>query len=465
MTKSRPKRPTGRAQHQKSLGERQGSHAERQRSQAERAAHRGGTAEPAAVRWGWWLAAAALVLPPFVILPGALDAVRLPQRLVAEWLALASLIPLAAVTTTPRWQESLRRAAPRAVLPLVGLAILGLAWTAHPTIVVDALVDLAIGAAALVVWSLAMPAERLRRLLDALLVPAAALALLAVLQLHHLWQPVAFGEAISDERTGVSALAGNPGDLAAWLVLPCLVAQASLPGARATRRILLLAVAALCLYALVGTRTLTAVVAVGAGSVVLWTARLGRRRLLPLGAAVVVAALGLAVLVPPLRQRVTHAWQLAIEKGDANALLSGRLDGWRVALRLLREHPLGGVGFGAYRAEFTGAKLQLLAQGVPFYAGHLNPNFASAHDEYLEVAAELGWPGVAALGWGLAVTFLAARAVASRVRSQRGLVWGGLVALALLALAYFPFRLAPVALSWVAWLAWLFAASETEATT
>jgi O-antigen ligase len=453
----------------KSRSKRQKGHTSSPRSKAMRDAAvdraTAGEADPPAIRWGWWLAAAALVLPPLVVLPGALDAVRLPQRLVAEWLALASLIPLAVVAAPSRWRESLRWAAPRAVLPLVALAALGLAWTAHPEIVGDALVDLAIGAAALVVWSLALPVERLRRLLDALLVPAALLALIAVMQLHQLWQPVAFGETIADERIGVSALAGNPGDLAAWLVLPCLVAQASLPGSRGARRFLLLAVAALCLYALVGTRTLTALAAVGAGSVVLWASRLGRRRLLPLGAAVVVGALGLAVLVPPLRERVIHAWQLAIEKGDANALLSGRLDGWRVAVRLLREHPLGGVGFGAYRAEFTGAKLRMLAEGVPFYAGHLNPNFASAHDEYLEVAAELGWPGVVALGWGLGVTFLAARAVGARVPHQRGLVWGGLVAAALLALAYFPFRLAPVALPWVAWLAWLYAAGETEATT
>jgi tetratricopeptide (TPR) repeat protein len=146
-----------------------------------------------------------------------------------------------------------------------------------------------------------------------------------------------------------------------------------------------------------------------------------------------------------------------------NDALSGRLDGWRVAVLLLREHPLTGVGLGAYRAEFSGAKLRLVSLGVPFYPGHINANFANAHDEYLEVGGDLGWPGLAALAWGIATLVGAAWRARDRLTAaDRGLALGGVVSLALLALAYFPMRLGPVAYCWIGWMAWLFAAASAR---
>ncbi len=417
---------------------------------------------PLPQRLGWWLAAAALVVPPFVVVPGALDAFRLPQRLLAEWLALASLVPLAwllpALTAPRTW----RSPALVAILPLLLVACASLVTSAHPAHVGDALTDLTIGAAALVGWSLALPAPQLRRLLDIVLVPAAGLALLAVLQLHHLWQLVVFAAPLEEQRLAVTSLAGNPGDLAAFLVLPCLLAQAGIEGARGARRGWRVVVLALCLYALAGTQTLTSLVAVAAGSVVLWAVRLPRRRLLALGVAGAVAGALLVTVVTPLRERFAGALG-AVERGEPNTLLSGRLDGWRVALHLLREHPLAGVGLGAYRAEFAAAKLELLRDGVPFFAGHVSPSFASAHDEYLEVGADLGWPGLLALGWGIAVVAWAAWRAAPRLPpADRALAFASLAAAALLALAYFPFRLGPVAFAWIACLAWLLAAAAPE---
>ncbi len=410
-------------------------------------------------RLGEWLAIAALAVPPFVVVPVALDAFRLPQRMLTEWLALASLVALA-------WAGSVRTAVLRrsaalfASLPLLLVAATSFFTTPHRAHVAEAVPDLAIGVAALVGWSLAIHRERVRRVLDAALVPAAALAAIAVLQLHDLWQPVLFGEQFYYERLGITSLAGNPGDLAALLVLPCLVAQAGLPGARGAARWWRLVVLAVCVYALAGTQTLTSLIAAAAGSVVLWAALLPRRRLLVGAAAVAIAALLLVTLVSPLRERVVRLRPALTSVEELNEALSGRLDGWWVAMRLLRDHPLTGVGFGAYRAEFAPAKLAMLAEGVPFFTGHVNPSFANAHDEYLEVGAELGWPGLLALGWGIALVLRAAWRTRSRPAAERALAWGGIVALALLALAYFPLRLGPVAFAWIAWLAWLLGGDE-----
>jgi O-antigen ligase len=401
-------------------------------------------------------------LPAFFFVPAALDTFRLPQRALAEWLGLASLLALVPALARLAWRDVARRPIVAVVLPLLLVAACGLAVTAHPVHVADALADLAIGVAVLVGWSIAVPAPTLRRLLDATLLPAALLSVLAILQLHHLWQPLVFS-GLWSERLGVTSLAGNPGDLAALLVLPCLVAQAGLSGASRAGRWARLGVLGLVAYALVGTQTLTSLAAMLAGSFVLWTTMAWKRKVLAIGGAAVLAILLVAVLVGPVRERIALRAHQMDEAVELNSLLSGRLDGWRVAARLLGEHPWTGVGWGAYRAEFVPAKLRLLHEGAPFFGGHISPSFANAHDEYLEVGADLGWPGLLAIASAIALVLRQAWRARSRLSvADRALVWGGLVALALLALAYFPLRLGPVAFSWLAWLAWLFAGEAVE---
>lgn len=423
-------------------------------------------------RWAEWLAIATIVVPPFVVLPMALDAFRLPQRMVAEALALASLLalaigsrrtPPAAASSgwTPR--DVFRPPVLRAALPLLLVAASSFVTTAHPTHVAGALPDLAIGIAVLVGWSIGFDAAALRRLLDAALVPAAVLAAMGILQLHHLWQPMVFSETLGGERLAVTSLAGNPGDLAAMLVLPCLVAQAGLRGGRGWRFWWRLLALALCVYALAGTQTLTSLLAAILGSAVLWAVLLPRNYVLAGAATAAAAVVLLVVLVAPLRSRVETLVRAATIGGGLNEVLSGRLDAWWVAERLLQEHPLAGVGFGAYRAEFAATKLRLIGEGMPFFAGHVNPSFANAHNEYLEVGADLGWPGLLAMAWGIALVLRAAwRARRHLSPADRALSWGALVALALLALAYFPFRLGAVAFPALAYLAWLFANDDDE---
>lgn len=407
--------------------------------------------------WAWRLAAAALVLSPLVVLPGAADAFRLPQRMVAEWLGLASLLPLAAYVTArlaDGGRGSLRTPVLLATAPLLGLAAASLATTAHPLHVRSALADLAIGVAVLAGWSLGFAAERLRALLVLVLVPASALALVGILQLHGAWRPLVLEPQYGD-RAQMTSLLGNPGDLGVYLVLPCLVAQAAV-ARRGGRRWLAAGAGALCLYGLAATQTLTAVLALVGGSAVLWMLRLPPWRRLVGGAAALAVVALLVAAVPPLRSRVAATVE-PLREGRLNEVLTGRLDGWRVAVELLADHPVAGVGHGAYRAEFARAKLALTAAGVPFYERHVNPSFANAHNELLEVGADLGWPGLLAVLWGCGVTLAAAWRARRARGADAGLLWGGLVALALLAMAQFPFRLGSTALPWLAFLAWCFA--------
>jgi O-antigen ligase len=426
-------------------------------------------AEPRVLSERLGLLAAWLVVlvPPFLLSLSAKEAFRLPKLMASEWLALASLLFLAwqvRKVEEVRLADLWRQPVVRALVPLLLVATLGLWTTDHPLHVREGLIDLWIGAAALAGWSLGLPARRQRQLLGGLLLPATGLALFGILQFHGIFQPLRLISIANDQRLNLTSTAGNPGDLGVYLVLPCLVAQWALIGGAAGRarwlpgwlaRWFPILVLAVCLYAMTLTQTLAALAALAVSSLLLWSSVLPRRRvalLLGGGAALVLA---LVLVVAPLRGRVMGKVSQAVH-GDWNAVLTGRLDGWRTAVWMLRENPWTGVGQGAFRPEFVPAKLALLDRGAPFYAGQLTPVFANAHNEYLEAAADWGIPGVLALAWGLWTLGAALRARGvGGTGSDRGLAVAGAAALAILSLAHFPFRIALVGYPAILFLAWV----------
>lgn len=433
-----------------------------------------GAKAPLDLRLGTFCLWLLLLVPPFLFTTMVKESFRQPKLLASGWFALASVTALAwglRRVETVRLADVWRLPAVRIALPILAIATLGLAFTAHPAHVREALVDLWIAAAALVGWSAALPNARLERLLGGLLWPAAALALFGILQFHGLWQPLELIGLTVGSRLAITSLAGNPGDLGAYLVLPVLLAQEKLrrrlmgdpdaetrPGTLGTAA--LGGALVICLYALLLTQTLAAVAAVTLGSLVLWTVRMPRRRaLLALGGGAVVAVL-LVAAVSPLRERVLEKTRQATG-GDWNGVLTGRLDGWRTALWMLAEHPLTGVGHGAYRTEYVPAKLALLDKGVAFYPPLSNVGFANAHNEFLEAGADWGVPGLVALGWGFWVLFRALRQ-SERLAGNRALAWAGVASLAVLCLADFPFRVALVAFPALLFLSWILQPSPVE---
>ncbi len=418
-----------------------------------------------------------LFLPPVFLWTSAKDSFRLPKLMLASWLALASALCFVwLLRRVPRCTVRDLAALPalRAVVPLLVVATASLVTSAHRAHVVEGLADLWIGAVALVAWSLALPADRLRRFLQLLWLPAAVLGLIGVLQAHALWQPLQFTQRYVQGRLSVTSLAGNPGDLSAFLVLPCLVLEMQIWASRRGRwwRLGLLA---LCLYAAAVTQSLTPLIALLVASAVFWGLLLPwRRSLAVLGAGVAATAL-LLVVIPPLGERVLGKVR-DVRGGDLNHLLTGRLDGWRAAAWMFAEHPVLGIGHGAFAAEFSTARLALVDRGVTFFRSQDTPVFANAHNEYLEVAAESGLLGLAALAWGIWVLLARARRIgagggrahadtAERTHrlADRALAWAGLTALGLLALTFFPLRAAMIAYPWLLFLAWLLRRAAEEA--
>ncbi len=406
------------------------------------------------------------LLVPLFFLPGVRESFRLPKLLLAGVLGLATLVALVweQRSSPPAPCRSLRaffrQPVVLAVLPYVLLAVISVATSAHVAHVRQALGDLTVAAACLVGWSLALRSERLERLLAALLWPGALLASVAILQYFNLWTPLRFAGLGNNERLGITSLAGNPGDLGAYLALPVLFGPWAI--ARAAGRVRAVAGFAwvLCVVGLALTQTLAALGALAVGGAIYAALALPRRKVL-----IAIAALGLLgavalVLVAPLRERVANKLD-PLRQGDWNEVLTGRLDGWRVAAHLFTSHPLAGVGHGGYRPSYASAKLALISRGTVFYRKQVSPVFANAHNEYLETAADLGAPGLLALAGGLA---LAARGAARKPREggRRALAWSGLALLAVLSFAYFPFRIALTAYPAVLFLAWLLQEPENE---
>ncbi|HEX4956195.1 MAG TPA: O-antigen ligase family protein [Thermoanaerobaculia bacterium] len=428
---------------------------------------------PWAERIAFGLVALLILITPLAMWSDAKDPFRLPKLLLAGILGAASLCALSfGRGLAERWDLPglWRRAAVRAVLPFVAVAALSWLWTRHRAYVGEGLIDLLVGASCLVAWSLALDSERLRRLLELTFWPALVLSVVAVSQYLDIWEPLKFAQGEETHRLGVTGFAGNPGDLGSFLVLPCLLAQAQLArlgrdGLRRPAAWIAAGTLVLSAIAIVTTQSLTAVAGLGVGTVVLWALLLPQRRALAIAGGGALLALVALLAVAPLRERVVEKWG-DLTSGNVNRLLTGRLDGWRAAIWMFEQAPVGGVGFGAYRARFGDARLALVDEGVEFFRSQETPVFANAHNEYLEVAAEGGLLGLAALGWGLWVlggTLRRQRAGAAASRDRRAdfaLAAAGLATLAVMALTFFQLRIALTGFPSLLFLAWAFRSSE-----
>ncbi len=396
------------------------------------------------------------LLVPLAYSRTAHESFRLPKLLLSECLGLASLVLLALrLRSVERidWKAFFRQPVVLAVLPVLAVASLGLATSEHPLHVRQALVSLWIGAACLVGWSLALSAEEHFKLLRGLILPAVVLSIAAILQFHELFTLFEFERNVG-ERIGLTSFAGGAFDLAAYLVIPCLFLQSSLRAGVAGRwRWALAAALAVCAYAMVVTQTLTALLALAIGSLMLWFTWLPRRRFVGFAASIALAGLVLGLGFAPLRQRLDRKLD-SLLRGDVNQVLTGRLDGWRAAVWMLKEEPLTGVGHGAYRAEFGTAKNALWHQGVRFYRSQHQVYFTNAHSDLLAALAEWGLPAAVVLLWASGLLIRGLR----REHDNIELMSAGLVVLVILALTNFPFRIALVAYPAILFMSWIFAA-------
>lgn len=110
------------------------------------------------------------------------------------------------------------------------------------------------------------------------------------------------------------------------------------------------------------------------------------------GAAFVVLVLTV-IMIAPARSAVTSAWH-RIESVSSDESINSRIDLWRVAIRMIEDHPLVGTGPETFPDEFPGySRTVLPAEAVRHFDRF---RVESPHNEVLAVASGAGIPAAIA---------------------------------------------------------------------
>jgi O-antigen ligase len=127
--------------------------------------------------------------------------------------------------------------------------------------------------------------------------------------------------------------------------------------------------------------------------------RFGWRQRTTLAAAVVATIIAAAVLSPSITERLVkseHALQTttpALEQ-KLDAILTGRITIWETAWNMVKGRPLTGVGAGAFAEAYDDYSPRA---DDPYRTTGSYGSPTHAHQMYVSVAAESGWPGLAGL--------------------------------------------------------------------
>ena len=291
-----------------------------------------------------------------------------------------------------------------ALIAFFGWAVLSLLWAPQTG---TALESLSRYAPNILLLPIAYTAVRTRR--DLMLVLAAIVFGAVLAASFGVLQPPEAGEV--GEGLRATGTVGDPNELAAFLLAGLAVAagfalgRAHSPPVRLGAAIAVPLCAAGIFLSLSRGGLLALAVMLIAGTVLA-----GRWRLAVAGLLVAIALGGafyFTTLAPlPARERVTTA------NGG-----SGRSDLWTVGLRMVKADPVTGVGVGNFQAESANFTLQ------PGTIVRADLIFSSApkvtHNTYLEIAAEMGLPGLL-LFLAIVGSSLSCALKAARVWGRRG---------------------------------------------
>jgi O-antigen ligase len=294
-----------------------------------------------------------------------------------------------------------QRALAAAVLGLVLWCGLSLAWAQRSGPGQTKLADWAVAAAlcGIVATSVVEP-RHVRAVLHGFVGGAVVSVLIGLAARHWLPDSTLAAQTRFDGR--LQGGAGDPNFLAAGLVaaaaLACGLFAAS--GRRGERRALVGALAVM-LVGLGATESRGGVVAAAVTALLAVVLARGARRRT---AFTVAAVAGLVVAALALSPGGLHRVTARDAQGD------GRAELWRVATRMVGEHPLLGVGLANYPVR---AGEYVRAPGSLRFVDLIAERPHEAHNTYLQLAAEAGLPGV------LAFVLVAGLALRSAWRAER----------------------------------------------
>jgi O-antigen ligase len=412
----------------------------------------------------WGTIVIGVLLIPLYVSPTGADEYRYPKELLfrVEAIILTTLLLLELLFVPRRFQLT---KVPRVLLIAVTATI---TWTA-----ITAFTSTNRALSMQSVWWLAATSvvflctyAQIRRRGDGalwiILIPAVINALVALAQAMDVWHP--FPTDAPPGRMSTVGLLGNPNDLAAFLVLPGIVAIALSFSGRAKS---LSAIAGVTIVAgILASVTITAIAALVLGALILVLARKSRAALLLL-LVLAVGAAALVVVDGPVHRRLESGRELLANR-DFERLSSYRLGSSLVAIEMIRDHPFVGVGPGTFGWNYFEYRL-LVADKYADWLGTANPlsrsaeSFGEAHNDHLETAAESGIPGYALfLSWMVLIVVSNVR-TPGKTPMNRALALAMVAAFAVTTLGLFPMQIAATTSSFVFVAAHLFARPDNPA--
>ena len=194
-------------------------------------------------------------------------------------------------------------------------------------------------------------------------------------------------------------------------------------------------------------------------SILLIAVIIGRRRFTIQRRRWVLTALTVIILVTvlfslsgPLQRRgLTIASQMSTLFEQRTETVAGRWLTWQVCGSMMKDYRLLGIGLGNFKFRYPDYLGVFLSdeKGVSYRA------YASrklrAHNDYLQVGVEMGLVGAVVLGWCICTFLIVGVPSLRRVERERfplvaGMV-GGILAISIYALIFFPFQVSTIGLS------------------
>lgn len=392
-----------------------------------------------------WLVTAATLIVPLAAAPDLLDRFRILKEAITRAegiLGLFLIVVATALGNADRIREMLRARA------VVAIVIAGVVWTAVMTVTsshrpssIESLVSVI--TSVLVFMTVWYAAPRLSLTILDVLVPAVLInTVFAALQEYGLYQPF-YIDPLSYRHLSATALIGNPNIVGSYMALAAIPLATAAVRIHGWRRWWYTFGAFCAVSGVFVSRTTTAVIALMVGLAVLAFTLAARRALA--FALLLVLLFGIGYLsdmrvilrLVALPERIaTEGWEVAS---------SGRMTPALVALQMVRDHPVTGVGPGAYQFQYMSYQVRVRQQYGGRVRGVGATSFGEAHNDHLQLLAETGLPGYLLFLGTLGILIRTARRTAptdERHGIARTMALPLAAAFAVLCLAQFPLHVA-----------------------
>jgi O-antigen ligase len=228
------------------------------------------------------------------------------------------------------------------------------------------------------------------------LAAAVANALLVIVEEMNLWMPFGVQPGVP-HHLQCDALIGNPNEIGGYLGIAALAGLAAIAArdADARWRVRDILVVAVLGVALLACQTLTAIIAFAAAMFFMIVIS-SWKNTIRVAAIAAVAGILIVALVAPFRLRATNVVRW-VRTGDYNAIVTDRFTPFVAAWSMFTDHPLTGVGPGAFAWQYYDYKIRA-EQRYPSLRQSYNRgiNFGEVHNDHLQALAEGGIAGYGA---------------------------------------------------------------------